>query len=264
MQLPIYQVDAFADQVFAGNPAAVVPLQQWLSDAVMQGIGAENCLPETAFFVPVGDDPEHDFSLRWFTPTREIELCGHATLASAAVIFDRLGWDSDEIRFHTRQAGTLTVRRVGDMVELNFPARPGQAQSVPDGLSEALGAPVLEFINDSKALAVLENEDQVYALEPDLDYIAQMPCDGLIVTAPGNDSDCASRYFTPLFGIPEDPVTGAAHCTVVPYWAGVLGKTEIHARQVSKRGGELHCRLEGDRVAMAGRAAFYLEGTITV
>lgn len=264
--LPIYQVDAFAEAPFAGNPAAVMPLEGWLPDDVLQNIAMENNLSETAFFVATPDDPDADYHLRWFTPAVEVDLCGHATLASAATLFDKLGYGKDVIRFRS-QSGQLVATAQGDRVELDFPARPGTATRVPDGLAEALGGvePV-GFLRASKNMAVLESEAAVRAISPDFDYISAMDGDGLILTAPGAEDggDVASRYFAPHAGIDEDPVTGSAHCTIVPYWAERLGKLHLHCRQVSARGGDLYCELAGDRVRIAGEARFYMEGRIDV
>lgn len=266
MDLTIFQVDAFTDRVFAGNPAAVMPLAEWLPDGELQAIALENNLSETAFFVPTPDDPDHDFHLRWFTPALEVDLCGHATLASAAVLYRELGWAHEEIRFKAL-AGDLIVRKRRDMFELDFPARMPVAEAPPDGLIEALGATPVEFYKAKKFMAVLENEAAVKAIRPDMAFIAGMPGDGLIVTAPGSaeggeSADCVSRYFAPHAGIPEDPVTGSAHCTVIPYWAEKLGRKELHARQISARGGDLYCTLVDDRVLIAGQAVLYMKGIV--
>lgn len=263
MELTIYQVDAFTDRVFAGNPAAVVPLTEWLPDADLQAMALENNLAETAYFVPTPNDPGHDFHLRWFTPKIEVDLCGHATLATAAVLYRELGWAEDEIRFKA-MAGDLIVRKRRDMFELDFPARPPVAEPPPEGFAEALGAQPLEFYKAKKFMAVLEDEAAVRAVQPDLDFIAGMPGDGLIVTGKGDSVDCASRYFAPHAGIAEDPVTGSAHCTIVPYWAEKLGRKELHARQISARGGDLYCTLVDDRVLIAGQAVLYMKGVVHV
>ncbi|NMM44377.1 PhzF family phenazine biosynthesis protein [Rhodospirillaceae bacterium KN72] len=263
--LPLYQLDAFAEAPFAGNPAAVVPLDDWLPDTVLHAIAAENNLSETAFFVPIPDTEQADFHLRWFTPTVEVDLCGHATLATAGTLFDHLGFEKSTVRFKS-QSGTLTATRQGNRVELDFPARPGTPTRVPDGLAAALGGiePV-GFLRAMNNMAVLQSEAEVRAVKPDLAYIAALDGDGLIVTAPGEDGDVASRYFAPHAGIDEDPVTGSAHCTIVPYWAERFGgKTQLHCRQVSARGGDLFCELAGDRVRMAGTVRLYLEGRIHV
>lgn len=257
MDIPVYQVDAFADRPFAGNPAAVCPLDAWLPDATLQSIALENNLSETAFTVARGPG---DYELRWFTPKAEVDLCGHATLATASVLFEQRGESAAAIAFQTR-SGELRVGRDGDLLVMDFPALPAEEVPVPDGLAAALGAEPVGFLRAVKNMAVFETEAQVCALEPDFRYIAAMQGWGLIATAPGDDSDCASRYFAPHVGIDEDPVTGSAHCTIVPYWAERLGKTEIHARQVSARSGDLFCRLMGERVEIAGRAVLVLEGT---
>lgn len=260
MRFPIYQVDAFADRVFAGNPAAVVPLQSWLPDAALYDIAAENNLSETAFFVPNGDD----WDLRWFTPKVEVDLCGHATLATAWVIFTHLRPQAEELRFNTR-SGQLRVSRDGDSLVLNFPARVPSPCAPPPHLAQMLGAAPVEVLMARDLVVVLETAAQVRALTPDLEAIAKLDVFAVMVTAPGDDGcDFVSRFFAPAKGIPEDPVTGSAHCALVPYWSKRLGKTDLLARQVSARGGELHCRLLGDRVALAGRVAPYLEGFITL
>ena len=263
MELDLYQVDAFTTRQFAGNPAAVVPLQKWLSDDLLQKIAIENNLSETAFFVPDLTGGA-DFEIRWFTPGLEVDLCGHATLASASVIYRNLGWDAPQIRFATRFAGPLSVTRDGDRFVLDFPTRRAAPVARPEGLAEALGKAPKEFLRASKNLAVFDTEEEILSIEPDLDYVAAMEGDGLVITAPGREVDCVSRYFAPHAGIAEDPVTGSAHCTVVPYWADRLGKNELHARQVSKRGGDLYCRLAGDRTLMAGDSCLYLKGQIFI
>ncbi len=256
--LPIYQIDAFADRVFSGNPAAVCPLSEWLPDEVMQQVAAENNLSETAFFVQTGDASCH---LRWFTPVHEVDLCGHATLATAHLIFEKLNPAIDRIAFETL-SGPLLVSRKGELIELDFPSRPATPMALPGGFAEAHGCLPMEFLRASKNMAVFEKESDVQAFQPDLTYIKSLQGDGLIVTAPGDASDFVSRYFAPHVGIDEDPVTGSAHCTSVPYWAARLYKTRLQARQISQRGGALSCELVGDRVKMAGRAVLYMEGRI--
>ncbi len=260
MKLPLFQVDAFTDRVFGGNPAAVCPLPRWLDDATLAAIAAENNLSETAFIVPRGDDWE----LRWFTPTIEVDLCGHATLATALVLL-RQHPVRELLRFHSREAGVLTVRRDGERLVLDFPARPPSPIEIPEGLAEALGGTAPEaLLRARKNVAVFADEATVRALAPDLGYIAKMEGDGLIVTAPGDEVDFVSRYFAPHAGIDEDPVTGSAHCTLTPYWAERRSKTTLEARQVSARGGMLRCTLAGDRVQIGGTGVLYLEGTIEV
>ena len=260
MQLPLYQVDAFAGRVFRGNPAAVCPLDAWLPDDVMQSIALENQLSETAFFVR-GDDA---FRLRWFTPTDEVDLCGHATLASAFVLFEELGYDEDTLRFDT-QSGRLTVARDGARLVLDFPVRRAARVEAAPELVRALGAPQPVEVHEGPYwLAVYEDEAAVRALAPDFAALASF--EPVIATAAGDDDgvDFVSRFFAPNCGVDEDPVTGSAHCTSTPYWAERLGKQTLVARQVSARGGELHCALRGDRVAIAGEAVLYLRGTITI
>ncbi|WNJ98971.1 PhzF family phenazine biosynthesis protein [Thalassospiraceae bacterium LMO-JJ14] len=254
--IPLYQLDAFTDRPFGGNPAAVCPLDEWLPDDVMQSIALENNLSETAFYVPEGNG----FRLRWFTPEIEVDLCGHATLATGALILEKLDTAREEVAFETR-SGTLGVRRNGDMLVMDFPALAASDAPVPDGLEEALGASPVRFLRAVKNMAVFEKEADVLAIRPDFDFIKQMDGMGLIITAPGDSSDCASRYFAPHAGINEDPVTGSAHCTIVPYWADILGKDTIHARQVSARSGDLYCRMSGARVEIGGKARLVVEGT---
>lgn len=261
MRIPIYQVDAFASAVFSGNPAAVCMLDAWLDDRTLQAIAEENNLSETAFLVGIGSG----FELRWFTPTTEVALCGHATLASAHVLFSCRAWHADSVRFTTRRSGELGVVRRGDLLEMEFPSRPARACETPVGLAEALGTEPVEVLESAEdLLVVLDNEHAVACVRPDFAALQQIECRGVIVTAKGAGSDFVSRFFAPRFGIPEDPVTGSAHCVLIPYWAGVLGKKELHAHQISRRGGELFCADAGDRVKIAGKAALYLEGTITV
>lgn len=258
MKIPLYVVDAFTRKVFAGNPAAVCPLESWPEDSVMQSVAMENNLSETAFFAPEGEG----FRLRWFTPSIEIALCGHATLASAFIIFNRLDPSKESVAFETK-SGRLVARRDGDRIALDFPARRASPADAPEDLLAGLGARPREVLRSSvDYLAVYETEDEVRALKPDMSRLMKVESLGVIVTAPGRESDCASRYFAPRAGVAEDPVTGAAHCTVTPYWAERLGKREIHARQVSARGGELFCEDLGERVRLAGHAALFSEGFI--
>jgi predicted PhzF superfamily epimerase YddE/YHI9 len=261
MRLPMYQVDAFTDSLFGGNPAAVCPLDAWLPDATMQSIAAENNLAETAFFAP----ERGDYALRWFTPTVEVDLCGHATLASGHVVFSFLEPKRERVSFHTVKAGTLTVSRRGDMLVMDFPARPAEPCEPPAGLLAALGGAPREVLRARDHLVVYASAAEIVALQPDLAALGDVDCWAAIVTAPGeNGIDFVSRFFAPAQGVPEDPVTGSAHCTLVPYWAERLGKTEFEARQVSRRGGALRCTLNGDRVSIGGKAVTYLEGRIEV
>jgi PhzF family phenazine biosynthesis protein len=262
ISLPLYQIDAFASAVFKGNPAAVVPMDSWLPDATLQNIAAENNLAETAFFTPDGDD----WRLRWFTPTVEVDLCGHATLATAHLIFTRLKPAATNLRFQTR-SGLLQVSRDGDDLVLDFPsvpAAPLKDAAAAAALAEALDAwPSASFVATDH-MAVFEREEDVAALKPDMRRVAALGRRGVIATAPGRKCDFVSRFFAPSHGIPEDPVTGSAHCTLTPYWAQRLGKKKLHARQISTRIGELRCEDRGERVAIAGRAVLYLEGTIHI
>jgi PhzF family phenazine biosynthesis protein len=262
MRLPIYQIDAFTSAVFGGNPAAVVPLEAWLPDTTLQAIAAENNLSETAFFVSEGED----WHLRWFTPTMEVDLCGHATLASASLIFSRLKPDARQARFRTR-SGWLEVTANGDLLSMDFPSRPPVRKTDPGlqaAVTHALGKVPLELWMARDLMVLLETESDVRALKPDLAAIAALDAFAVIVTAPGTDVDFVSRFFAPARGVPEDPVTGSAHCTLIPFWANRLGKSSLVARQVSARGGELFCESRGDRVTIAGRAVLYLEGSIHV
>jgi len=257
VRCPIYQVDAFTGKLFTGNPAAVMPLRNFLADATLQAIAAENNLAETAFLVRENGD----YRLRWFTPGTEVPLCGHATLASAAVVMERLEPQRKQVVFHTA-SGALTVTRAGTGYVMDFPARPGELVAPPAKLLSALSIASAEtFSNDFNYMAVLESAQAVRGLAPDIVAISQLDRAGLIVTAPGDAGyDFVSRYFAPAKGIPEDPVTGSAHCMMTPYWAKRLGKTEFRAFQASQRGGEVICRLKGNRVELEGTCVFYLEG----
>jgi predicted PhzF superfamily epimerase YddE/YHI9 len=261
MRLPIYQVDAFAEKLFGGNPAAICPLPQWLPDATMQSIAAENNLAETAFFVR----EDGDYALRWFTPTVEVDLCGHATLASAHVVFSFLERQRQTVGFRTLEAGTLTVARRADMLVMDFPSRPAVPTEPPPGLLAALGGRPREVLRARDHMVVYGSAAEVAALEPDFAALARVDCWAAMATAPGEDGvDFVSRFFGPRQGIAEDPVTGSSHCTLTPYWANRLGKNDLKARHLSRRGGALECTLNGDRVSIAGRAVLYLEGQITI
>jgi PhzF family phenazine biosynthesis protein len=261
MRTPIFQIDAFTTRRFSGNPAAVMPMNGFLPDAVMQSIADENNLAETAFLVAEGGD----YRLRWFTPMVEVPLCGHATLASAAVVMERLEPGRNSVVFHSA-SGPLTVKRTDAGYVMNFPARPSEAIAAPPGLAEALGVvPVEVFGNAFNYMAALESVEVLRQIAPDMAALARRDRPGVIVTAPGEGIyDFISRYFAPAKGIPEDPVTGAAHCMLTPYWAKRLGKTEFHAYQASRRGGEIVCRLVGDRVELEGSCVFYLEGEVEI
>lgn len=266
LELPFYQIDAFTDKVFKGNPAAVVPLEDWLPDDTLSAITIENNLSETAFFVRRGDK----FELRWFTVLEEIDLCGHATLASAYVIFNHLGFAGDTIHFITRKAGDLFVRRKDDELTLDFPERdPKPLSDYPSELTASIGgARPQEVLLARDYVVVLSDEDAVLAVQPNYEIMSKLNKVGQLmrvsVTAPGRDVDFVSRFFCPGDAMPEDPVTGSAHCHLVPYWAKRLKKTELSATQVSPRGGSLRCRLANGRVYMSGKAVTYLAGKIFV
>jgi PhzF family phenazine biosynthesis protein len=257
----IYQVDAFTTRRFAGNPAAVMPLKTFLDDATLQSIAAENNLSETAFLVP----SDGDYRLRWFTPATEVPLCGHATLASSAVVMEKLEPGRTKVTFHTA-SGPLTVARTASGYVMNFPARPAEPVAPPSGLVEALGVEPFEVLADRfNYTALLHSAETVRTLTPNTAAIARLDRAGLIVTAAGDGIyDCVSRYFTPAKGIAEDPVTGGAHCMLTPYWCRKLNKSELRCYQASPRGGEMICRLRGDRVELEGSCVFYMEGEVDI
>lgn len=257
MKIKQYQVDAFASRAFEGNPAAVCPLESWLDDGVLQAIAEENNLSETAFFVP----SEKNFKLRWFTPVKEVDLCGHATMAAAHVIFEIFGYTEQVISFETR-SGELFVEKKGAVLQMNFPASQPTPREIPEILAEGLGRRPIEVLAADDYLAVFDTEATVRAITPDHALLAQLDLRGVIITAPGVEVDFVSRFFAPKLGIPEDPVTGSAHCELAPYWAGKLGKNILSARQVSKRGGNLACELRGDRVVLSGSAVTFMEAEI--
>lgn len=261
MHIPIYQIDAFTSRRFTGNPAAVCPLEKWLDDDTLRAIAAENNLAETAFFVPV----DGGYHLRWFTPTVEVKLCGHATLATGHVILNRLQPQRERVRFETL-SGKLTVSRDGERLLLDFPALPITKQHDDPGIvASALGARPRELFEADRAVAVFESAPEVQKLQPDFGRVAALPFGSIVVTAPGlGDVDFVSRYFAPKFGVPEDPVTGSAHCVLTPFWAKRLGKSHLHARQVSPRGGELWLENVDGRVRLSGNCVPVLEGTLTV
>ena len=262
-RLRLYQIDAFTSELFSGNPAAVVPLEEWLDDATMQAIAAENNLSETAFFVP----SENGFGLRWFTPVSEVKLCGHATLATAFVLFNELDPGRAEVRFESL-SGELRVMQSGDRLVLDFPR--WELHSVPDfpaPLIEGLGHEPRELLTTDAGdnyFAVFDAESVISGLTPDLGTLATLHPAGVVITAPGDESDCVSRYFAPSWGIPEDPATGSIHCGLAPYWGERLGKQEIFARQASRRGAEFYCEVREDRVLIGGHATKYLEGWIEI
>jgi PhzF family phenazine biosynthesis protein len=260
MNVPLFRVDAFADEIFKGNPAAVCPLQNWIPDDVMRAIASENNLSNTAFFVPNTDH----YALRWFTPRYEVKLCGHATLASAFVIFNVLKSAKPEIHF-TTQSGPLRVRHDGDLLCLDFPSYPPfECAKPPAELLQAL-CPVAEQILQAHGnyFAVYGDEEQIRNFRPDFELIEKLHPSGVCITAPGKQVDFVSRHFVPSYGVPEDPVTGSTHCSLTPYWVNRLGKQHLHARQLSARGGELLCEQAGERVLIKGKAVLYLAGTIS-
>lgn len=259
MKIPYYEVCAFTTRPFGGNPAGVCPLEAWLDDATLQGIAANNHLSETAFLVSRGTS----YDLSWFTPTTEVDLCGHATLAAAFVMFERTRMASNTIQFHTR-SGVLTVQRSADELTLDFPARPATPVPAPAALLQGLGATPDAVFKARDYLAVFSSEARVRALQPDFAALRQLDCLGIIATAKGDDCDFVSRFFAPGAGVDEDPVTGSAHCTLIPYWAQQLGRDKLRARQVSARGGELSCELAGERVRIGGKAVLYMRGEIEI
>jgi PhzF family phenazine biosynthesis protein len=259
MNLPIHQIDAFTSRRFRGNPAAVVVTDEWLPDDVMAAIAAENNLSETAFVIP---HPQVA-PLRWFTPTIEVDLCGHATLAAAHVILDSYRPDAKTIRFATC-SGELAVSRSDELLCMDFPARPAKPIALNDSLVAALGARPRELLMARDILAVFDLEDEIKRLRPDFNRIAALDAFAVIASAPGDHVDFVSRFFAPAAGVPEDPATGSAHCTLTPYWAQKLSKNKLIAHQVSARGGELWCEMLGDRVTIAGATVEYLRGEITI
>ena len=259
MKIPYFEVDAFTDRRFSGNPAGVCLLPNALPDATLQCIAAENNLAETSFVVARAEE----FDLRWFTPTVEVDLCGHATLAAAFVIIREVCRNKNTVRFHTR-SGALSVTRNGDILTLDFPSRPPAKCDAPDALIRGLDQRPVEVFKSRDYLAVFNSESEVRSLSPDFALLKTLDCLGIIATAPGADCDFVSRFFAPGAGIAEDPATGSSHCTLIPYWAARLGKTRLHARQVSPRGGEFFCQLAGERVQIGGKAVQYLCGEIEI
>jgi PhzF family phenazine biosynthesis protein len=259
MRIPIYQIDAFASKVFSGNPAAVCPLDGWVDDELMQAVAAENNLSETAFFVPL----EQGYHIRWFTPAAEVDLCGHATLASAYTIFSYIDPSGTEVTFQSR-SGLLKVWKQGDLLAMDFPSQPPAPCDASSALIQALGREPSEVLCSEDYFLVFPSEDDVRALDPDMGRLKKVDLRGVIVTAKGKEVDFVSRFFAPKYGVNEDPVTGSAHCALIPYWSKRHGKKDLFAHQVSKRGGELFCKDRGDRVVIAGRAVPYMEGIIKI
>jgi len=260
MTIPYFEVVAFTDRPFAGNPAGVCLLpDEWLPDEVMQGIAAENNLAETAFLI----ERDGFLDVRWMTPAIEIDLCGHATLASAHVLFNHLGRPGDSVTFQSK-SGPLKVEKKDGLLVLDFPSQPARQCEPPPTLAAGLRATPREVMKQRDYFAVFDRAEEVIAIQPDLEIITKLDAQGVVITAPGSDCDFVSRYFAPAAGIPEDPVTGGAHCMLTPYWARRLRKTELRAFQASRRGGEMICRLVDDRVEMEGACVFYLEGEVEI
>jgi PhzF family phenazine biosynthesis protein len=261
MKIKMHQVDAFTDKVFGGNPAAICLLDRWLTDETMQSIATENNLPETAFLVASGED----YLLRWFTPAKEVDLCGHATLASAYVVFNHLKQAADQVKFHSL-SGILTVKRDGREMMMDFPALPLTRVDAPQKLVDALKFQPMEVYRSTDYVIVAESAHQLRTLNPDLDLLSQLDLRGVCITARGDEAgiDFVSRFFAPKLGIPEDPITGSAHCALVPFWSDRLKKNSFQARQLTARNVTLRCRLNGDRVQLFGEAAHYFEGFISI
>ena len=257
MELTLYQIDTFTGRPFEGNPAAVIPLETWLPDYTMQSIAEENNLSETVFFVPKNSG----FHIRWFTPKTEVDLCGHATLAAAYVLFNILGYKGESIEFESK-SGTLTVLQKYDWLVLDFPSQPPIPCHVPDAIVKAFKKTPIECLRSEDYIVVFESESDILSIKPDMDYLKKLDLRGVIITARSRQYDFVSRFFAPNCGIDEDPVTGSAHTQLTPYWAQILGKTSMTAKQVSSRGGELICELHNDRVFISGKAVKFLEGKI--
>ena len=262
MSLPVFHVDAFTASRFAGNPAAVCPLVEWLDDDLLRAVAAENNLSETAYFVPHGDH----YELRWFTPRCEVKLCGHATLASAFVLLQVLAYKRETVRFETRFSGALTVCSDGEWLAMDFPALvPWPCANPPAAMIEGLGETPAEVVQiEDNYFAVYEHEEDVRRIRPNFTLLEKLHPAGVAITAPGVDADFVSRYFAPSYGTPEDPVTGSTHCSLAPYWGQRLGKSTLHARQVSERGGELWCEVKGECVILKGRAVLTLQGEMLI
>lgn len=259
MNVPFFQVNAFTGPRLRGNPAAVCLLKEWPDDQRLLEIAAENNLSETAFYI----ESEDCFKLRWFSPKAEVDLCGHATLAAAFIILHYQNPSLPKVTFETK-SGLLTVQRDGSRLCMDFPARKAHLCAAPKDLIRGLKSAPREVLLSRDYMAVYDSEEEIKTISPDFDCLMNLDCTGVIITAPGTDADFVSRFFAPRFGISEDPVTGSAHCTLIPYWSKRLGKKELHAFQLSKRGGELYCKNRGKRVIIAGKAALHMKGTITV
>ncbi|NOR51008.1 MAG: PhzF family phenazine biosynthesis isomerase [Gammaproteobacteria bacterium] len=263
MELTLYQIDAFASRAFEGNPAAICPLDQWLTDEMMQSIALENNLSETAFFVETNSDKGSTYHIRWFTPLHEVDLCGHATLASAYVIFNILGCTQESITFHSK-SGVLSVTKNGDWLEMDFPSQPPQECETPAALSSAFNIQPVRCLKSEDYILVFETEEEVLAATPNQSKLSELDLRGVAITAKSDSYDFVARFFAPKYGIDEDPVTGSAFTQLIPYWSERLGKTGLTAKQISKRGGEVMCRLAGSRVKISGKAAKYMVATIEI
>lgn len=259
MKLPIYQIDAFANKAFEGNQAAVVPLDSWLADDVMQSIAQENNLAETVFFVK----EESAFNIRWFTPCKEVNLCGHATLAAAFVLFEVLGYQQEVINFNSL-SGALSITRENDLLTLDFPSQIPVICEIPEDLIKGLGKKPIKCLKNEDYIAVFECEEDIAEIIPDHTYLERLDLRGVAVTSVSNEYDFVARFFAPKYAIPEDPVTGSAYTQLIPYWSSILLKNKFTAKQISQRGGELFCELKGDRVLISGKAVKYLQGEIEI
>jgi PhzF family phenazine biosynthesis protein len=259
MELNLYQIDAFASRPFEGNPAAVCPIDEWLPDEIMQAIAEENNLSETAFFIPTGDG----FHIRWFTPTSEVDLCGHATLASAYVLFNILGYKGDKVVFDSR-SGVLTVTKDDEWLVMDFPVQPPVLCEIPQEIVKAFDEAPLECLKSEDYMVVFEREMDIETANPDFEQLKKLDLRGVIITAKSSGYDFITRFFAPKYGVPEDPVTGSAYTQLAPYWASKLGKKRFNVKQVSIRGGELSCEIVDDRVLISGKAIKYLEGKIKI
>ena len=259
MRLTIYQVDAFSDKPFAGNPAAVCPLESWIDDETMQNIAMENNLAETAFFV----EKNGMYELRWFTPTVEVDLCGHATLASAFVLFEKLGYSGDTIHFYSPRSGNLNVSKTGTQYTLDFPTDQLKEMELTKELIDCFDLTPKKAVKGlTDYMVIFDNEEQIRSIEVNLEMLNRLEARGVIITAPGDQVDFVSRFFAPQSGVPEDPVTGSAHTSLCPYWSKQLEKNKMSAKQLSKRGGEVTVEQRGDRVNISGQAVLTLEGEI--
>ena len=259
MELSLYHIDAFASKTFEGNPAAVCPLEEWLPDKIMQSIAQENNLSETAFFIPTSNG----FHIRWFTPTSEVDLCGHATLASAYVLFNILGYKNDKVEFNSR-SGILIVTKNNDWLVLDFPAQPPVICDIPEEIVKAFEVAPIECLKSKDFIVVFEHEIDIESAKPDLEQLKKLDLRGVIITAKSSRYDFIARFFAPKYGVPEDPVTGSAYTQLAPYWASKIGPKRFRVKQVSLRGGELSCEIFDDRVLISGKATRYLEGKIKI